>query len=512
MAEPLSSLPEHGRVPCSKCFPGPTVWNETELLMDGWHVVNNPMSWGTATPQFLVLGVSKGTTQCDAIAAKPHDEVPFDGFRPALTRALQALGLLRSTETIVDKISAAEQEWGFGSMVRCALGLPKADDTIERSGSVVQRLAAMPIEASWITRCSSTFLRVLPASLQVVVLLSNDDKYVDACFAAIQRLRPGTRRINSVSYSDGQITWIHIIHVGGPGKNHIAAWFEGEGTQGDKRRAAQAAVRHALGNAVDQSSIAVPVSAVWATSSNTRPTRTASRVPGEAKPIPPNPVRDAILSSMRAHWFFVQHSAESAADGTKYVSAFLGKNGRVIAFDKAAKTKQPMWLRDEPRVREQLEKLGLPFDYYPPEKGRNSNLSKLPEFKGQAILRIFPATEDQAMALVNTVSWLPRRTEMRMYHAAPAICRTSILARGLVKSLSEAEREAFDLDDSAHITGGIFLSSKKASASEFIDVWEVDVSGLDLYVDDTTEPLEPDDSYWVVYTDIPPSRLKLLHL
>src|SRR5690606_14332768 len=144
--EPHSTLPEHGRVSCSKCFPGPTVWNETELRRDGWHVVNNPMSWGTATPQFLLLGVSKGTTQCDAIAVKRHDAVPFDGFRPALTKALQVLGLLRSTDAIDDKFSATEEEWSFGSMVRCALGLPKADDSIERSGTVVQRLAAMPIE------------------------------------------------------------------------------------------------------------------------------------------------------------------------------------------------------------------------------------------------------------------------------------------------------------------------------------------------------------------------------
>ena len=106
MPEPHSSLPEHGRLACSKCFPGPTVWNETDLLVDGWHVVNNPMSWGTATPRFLLLGVSKGTTQRDAIAAKPHDEVPFDGFRPTLTRALQRLGLLRSAEAMTKDFSS----------------------------------------------------------------------------------------------------------------------------------------------------------------------------------------------------------------------------------------------------------------------------------------------------------------------------------------------------------------------------------------------------------------------
>jgi hypothetical protein len=378
------------------------------LRLDGWHVVNNPMSWGTATPRFLLLGVSKGTTQCDAIAAKPHDEVPFDGFRPALTKALQVLGLLRPEEVIDEKIAATECEWGFGSMVRCALGLPKADDSIERSGTVIQRLAAMPIEGSWITRCSSTFLRALPASLRVVVLLSNDDKYVEACFAAIRRLRPGTRRINAMSYGDEQTTWAHIIHVGGPGKNHITAWFEGEGIQGDKRRDAQAAVRRALGEAVEQDPLAVPVPAVRSSSAKARVSSKAPpRSTGEGKPIPPNPVRDAILSSMESHTFFVKHPAETKADGTKYVSAFLGKNGRAIAFDKAVASKHPMWMLDEPRMRELLDSLGVPFDGYPPERGRNSNLKKLSEFKDEALLRAFPRTEGEAMAIVEGVTRLP---------------------------------------------------------------------------------------------------------
>jgi hypothetical protein len=257
----------------------------------------------------------------------------------------------------------------------------------------------MPVEDSWIARCSLTVFGVLPASLQVVVLLSNDDRYVEDCFAAIRRLRPGTRRINSVSYGDGQITWVHIIHVGGPGKNHVTAWFEGEGTQGDKRPAARAEVRHALGDAVDQPSIAVPLSATRVPITKVRPIGTTSRSLGEGKPIPPNPMHDAILSSMRAHSFFVQHPAETTAEGTKYNSAFRGRNGRVIAFDKAVASKQPMWLCDEPRVRELFDKLGIPFGY-PPEKGRNSNLKKLPEFNGQSLVRAFPRTQGEAMAIV----------------------------------------------------------------------------------------------------------------
>jgi hypothetical protein len=330
--------------------------------------------------------------------------VPFDGFRPALTGALQVLGILRADEVIDDKISAAEREWGFGSMVRCALGLSHEDNSIERSGTLVQRLTAMPIESSWITRCSSTFLRTLPPSLRVVVLLSNDDKYIEACFAVVRRLRSGTRRINSVAYGDDQITWVHIIHVGGPGKNHIAAWLAGQGTQGEKRRDAQAAVRLALGEGAVQGPIPVPISKVQESETRPRKFRAPSGSTGKGKLIPSNPLRDAILSSMKAHTFFVQHPAETQVDGTKYVSAFLGKNGRAIAFDKAAASKQPMWMLDEPQMRKLLGSLEVRFDDYPPAKSRNSNLKRLPELRDKAVLRAFPQTEGEAMAIVEGVA------------------------------------------------------------------------------------------------------------
>jgi hypothetical protein len=152
-----------------------------------------------------------------------------------MTEALRVLGLLGEGEALEDKLDAAEKDWAFGSMVRCALGLIKSQDgSVTRSGTVVQRLAAMEPSSSWLYKCSAAFLSRLPERLSVVVLLSNDDKYVEACRSAITRLRPSTRRINSVAYADSQVTWVHIVHVGGPGKNHVANWFAGNGTQGQK--------------------------------------------------------------------------------------------------------------------------------------------------------------------------------------------------------------------------------------------------------------------------------------
>lgn len=78
-------------------------------------------------------------------------------------------------------------------------------------------------------------------------MLSNDDAYVDACFAKIRSIHPDTERVNQVAYRTGNVTWVHIVHVGGPGANHIKAWLTGAaGKQGHKMRLARDAVESAL--------------------------------------------------------------------------------------------------------------------------------------------------------------------------------------------------------------------------------------------------------------------------
>lgn len=44
------------------------------------------------------------------------------------------------------------------------------------------------------------------------------------------------------------------------------------------------------------------------------------------------------------------------------------------------------------------------------------------------------------------------------------------------------------------------------------DVWQVDVSGIPLGLDETTDPYDPEDSWWCTYDhDIPRERMKLIH-
>lgn len=401
----ISSLPPHGRVACSRCFDRAASWNTTQRQTpDGWHIVNNPMSWGAQTPRFLVLGVSKGTTQCEALNTKPHDQVPFDGFRPKLTDALRLLGLLSRLETIDDKIRDDETDWAFGSMVRCALGLVNPEDgRISRSGTVVQRLALMDDSQSWLTKCSSVFLTRLPAQLKVCVLLSNDDRYIEACRRIISRIRPMTRPINSVAYGDDQITWVHIVHVGGPGKNHINDWFTGNGTQGQKRMNAQNAVARALGRptvaTITANGVASPKIAETPKVKNGAAKRQATR--GSGRHTPNNPTCDAVIAQICARDDVKPHRDQPRLHGTKYISAFATKGGTAFAIDKMSESKQPIWFLDNSLLQSALEQAAIAYDLYPPERGRNSNLHKLPGFKGGSLIRAYPKTVEEALHIVD---------------------------------------------------------------------------------------------------------------
>jgi hypothetical protein len=240
--EPIGTLPGSGREKCARCFGGNAEWNVSERTNGAWKLINNPLAWGGSDPVTAVLGFSKGERQTIEVASAAHSSIPFRGFRRDLSKALTQLGLLDPALSVDEIIERNHPDWAFGSMTRCTISLwDETSKVFRKSGTLIKKYSKFG-PSEWIENCVTAHLSRLPSRLRNVVLLSNDDDYVERCFATIRKIHPATVRLNRVAYRTGDVTWAHIVHVGGPGKNHINAWFAGaNGTQGDKMRAAQAA-------------------------------------------------------------------------------------------------------------------------------------------------------------------------------------------------------------------------------------------------------------------------------
>ncbi|MER9507207.1 hypothetical protein [Mesorhizobium sp. M0579] len=236
-------LPPHGRMKCEACFSNGAEWGTTSIsAADGWTLDNNPCAWGARNPRFLILGFSKGERQSRGILGKRHDGIPYAGFRPRLTKGLQTLGLLAEGDTIDAHIRPNEPDWAFGSVVRCTLA-----ENGKKSGTIISSAATASGYLEWRDRCTDLYLSNLPPRLQIVVMLSNDDQYIESCRTRITDLHPGTQRINDVAYGNGQVTWVHIVHFGGQGFNHMNDWTNlADNTAGRKGKCAVSAVRKSL--------------------------------------------------------------------------------------------------------------------------------------------------------------------------------------------------------------------------------------------------------------------------
>jgi hypothetical protein len=86
-----------------------------------------------------------------------------------------------------------------------------------------------------------------------------------------------------------------------------------------------------------------------------------------------------------------------------------------------------------------------------------------------------------------------------LYHFADPANRESILSNGLLRSKSQAFEGAIFFTDT--------VNPKEAGSS---DVWEVNVDGLELEPDWTTEPFDNEAWFVAFEQDIEPARLTLL--
>ena len=191
-----------------------------------------------------MLGFSKGIRQSSELLTESVENIAFAGFRSRLTEGMRTPGLLRKHDSIENHFRSDEPDWAFGSVIRCSIAkLDHASGNYLKSGEVISASAHRKRGSDWIGNCMQKFLADLPPRLRIIVLLSNDDAYVQACFERVSRLHPMIERINDVAYGDGRVLWLHVVHFGGPGVNHIRSWLEAQtNKQGRKRDLVVAAV------------------------------------------------------------------------------------------------------------------------------------------------------------------------------------------------------------------------------------------------------------------------------
>lgn len=96
-----------------------------------------------------------------------------------------------------------------------------------------------------------------------------------------------------------------------------------------------------------------------------------------------------------------------------------------------------------------------------------------------------------------------------LFHHTLSSNRDNILHDGLLQPLSEAAQTAASMGMEGG--SGIFFCEKRPKDDPRVDIWRVDVRGLELFPDDTTEPTDSNDTWWVFHSgDIGPERMEFL--
>lgn len=246
------ALPEHGRIDCRLCWQGRG--EEKEFVSDDkrFKLVNDPAAWGSATPRILVLGMTKGNTQSDAMNHGDFDAVAFKNMRPNLLKVLQSVGLARDEHSVDRLIKPEEREFGWGSVVRCSLTGwdEEKDDFSAESGKVLPALKDRQMRPVFET-CTARFLSDLPESVRLVVFLGNADGYMKIVQQRIRQLYPRDfikpDGYGDIAYQAGGKWWVHVGHPSkGNGYLNRFLTASAEAGQGKKRELAQTVVNGAV--------------------------------------------------------------------------------------------------------------------------------------------------------------------------------------------------------------------------------------------------------------------------
>lgn len=242
-------LPKHGKINCKACFNNKKiVWGDPSSCIekDNFKLEYNPGAWGSATPKVLVLGFSKGYNQTANINSRDFNDIPFSEWRDRLDFALRKIGLLPENSSVNEKINDNEQNFAFGSLIRCSIS--KYNNKLgkyQKSGNNILSATFRNRFAGKIAfNCVRKFLTGLPHSLKLVVLLGNNLNYVKCLKGLIEEFYPKElQSINEVAYKTNNLTFVHITHPS-RANGHFSSWLNyQEGIQANKRELAIEAVR-----------------------------------------------------------------------------------------------------------------------------------------------------------------------------------------------------------------------------------------------------------------------------
>lgn len=95
-----------------------------------------------------------------------------------------------------------------------------------------------------------------------------------------------------------------------------------------------------------------------------------------------------------------------------------------------------------------------------------------------------------------------------LYHQAPANMRERIAQLGLQHPYDIPSDLGVEMSNDE--TSGIYFTDNRGDIDKRFDMWEVDVSGLKLHPDDTTDWPEG-HVWWVTYDEVGPERLRLIY-
>jgi hypothetical protein len=233
----MKMLPEHGKIDCRLCYPADANEATPHRL---WRMRNDPGAWGGREPEWLVLGFSKGSTQADYYANGSFDDVAFAGMRSRLERILKRLGALPSGVTLNDAIANPEGNIAFGSLIRCSVARQDSKAKYQCSGSLITKsFKEIP---QVIAACTNQFLKHLPDSVKIVVMLGNNSSYVKPCHDLIREMFPEAfEELNEVAVrADGRL-WVHVAHPSGA-NGYFERWMESGAGAARKRKLVEAAL------------------------------------------------------------------------------------------------------------------------------------------------------------------------------------------------------------------------------------------------------------------------------